>query len=539
MEKNKLEQKSLKISANNISRKSNPQQFCWGFFVLFLFLFSTTLAQNKTDSFYRYAIKDGEKIFSALLIDTIGAGDIDILISCHDTANNQLWSKTYGGANTELVNGVLLHDTLLIVYGITRSSSLGIYDYFILILNKDGEFIDDIVFGSSDFETGKDMFIVNNIIYFLGAANSTTTINKIEIANDTLLLLETLKLTSTANQSAEFFTLNKKNELIITGNLTYNSSFQKDMFYIKLDSNFNVISSKKYGDTTEVQLAKCTIDEQDNIYIVGFSYFENIMNSFTAKIDSNGNLINNKSFGTFLIEKAYEVQILDNKLYVGGYTQSTTGTYDDGFLLKLDTDLRLKNTLRINLSNDEYLTQIQFENDFLRLSGPLKYTSIPSWSFFSIEVDTALNGCDDINWQVDEFQNNFYTQDFNFALDSITLLIDTITMLYQNSNIEITPYICNLPRTDSVPDSTKISLKNDIENLLIYPNPVKNILKIKSNTSPVERIEIYNLSGALVFTSTTEPKNEILLKIDNLKEGVYILKIIEKEKITVHKLVVY
>jgi len=65
--------------------------------------------------------------------------------------------------------------------------------------------------------------------------------------------------------------------------------------------------------------------------------------------------------------------------------------------------------------------------------------------------------------------------------------------------------------------------KESKNNLLIYPNPVKNILEIKSLSNEYfnHKITIYNLSGQILI----ESKYQEVIDISNLTQGIYFLKL--------------
>jgi len=63
------------------------------------------------------------------------------------------------------------------------------------------------------------------------------------------------------------------------------------------------------------------------------------------------------------------------------------------------------------------------------------------------------------------------------------------------------------------------------EDLLIYPVPVDNILRLKNSNLNVNRIEMVNLVGTNVLTRQFErPFQEVMLNISNLQNGIYVLK---------------
>ncbi len=79
--------------------------------------------------------------------------------------------------------------------------------------------------------------------------------------------------------------------------------------------------------------------------------------------------------------------------------------------------------------------------------------------------------------------------------------------------------------------------KNSIEGLNIYPNPVQNgNLFISSDNSSDKAVYIYSITGKQVFNGEVE--NGESINISNLKSGVYLIKIIENDKIAVQKLMI-
>ena len=76
------------------------------------------------------------------------------------------------------------------------------------------------------------------------------------------------------------------------------------------------------------------------------------------------------------------------------------------------------------------------------------------------------------------------------------------------------------------------------DNIRIYPNPTKNSQFTISlrNSAPGSQVEIYNLQGKLVYSlSLTKPESEINT---GLFEGIYVLKIINGQNLSVQKLII-
>lgn len=83
-------------------------------------------------------------------------------------------------------------------------------------------------------------------------------------------------------------------------------------------------------------------------------------------------------------------------------------------------------------------------------------------------------------------------------------------------------------------------LKNEIKGFSIYPNPVisGHKLYITSSNNLQLTIEIYSQLGQLVFKGNNNYSATKSLKIPALKEGIYLLRAVEENKISVKKLVI-
>lgn len=80
------------------------------------------------------------------------------------------------------------------------------------------------------------------------------------------------------------------------------------------------------------------------------------------------------------------------------------------------------------------------------------------------------------------------------------------------------------------------------QDFVIFPNPVEDILYINFNRRPIDikNIEIYDINGKLIKTlvNTNQKPKHFEIKINNIKSGLYILKINTKESPYIQKLIV-
>lgn len=515
------------------------------FFYLFLLIYNFNLvAQNKTDSFQQHVVKQEDKVFSAFLTDSIGAGSIDVLISCHDTSGNQQWSKTYGGGSTELVNGLLLKDSILFVYGRTKSSTIGSDDFYILALDYNGNFIDEIIFGTAGYDVSKDLVFDNQSIYFLGSSGVNTILSNISFDSSQFYIENVIEISSVFNQYAEIIIIDSIGNVIIAGNIDSVSGDQKDVFCLKLNAQNDVVFSNTFGDQNSQEISNGTIDNFRNLYFGGNSENSGDKEVLIIKIDKDGNQILNKSFGTFLIDKSYDLEFNEDKIYVGGYTQSITGSYDDAFIVELDSNLIFKNKMRIERPNDEYLTTIGFERGKTTISGPFKISGSSTWNYFSSDLDSNFLSCNLVEWEIDSFSSIFNQSEFTINIDTIFLLEDTISFLLESQNVNFTPKLCNIiiPFDTVIEDTTDndtgvLSKVSTAANILIYPVPANDKVVCVSKET-ISKLEIFNMFGKSILSISNINSKTIELNINKYPKGIYTIVFEEFEGRIIKKLII-
>jgi hypothetical protein len=79
---------------------------------------------------------------------------------------------------------------------------------------------------------------------------------------------------------------------------------------------------------------------------------------------------------------------------------------------------------------------------------------------------------------------------------------------------------------------TTIKNKQDVSNILVYPNPVKNVLNIKINDK-YDIIQVINTSGVVLKTLNCKGMSEVRVDMQQLPKGIYFIKTENTEKNTV------
>ncbi len=123
------------------------------------------------------------------------------------------------------------------------------------------------------------------------------------------------------------------------------------------------------------------------------------------------------------------------------------------------------------------------------------------------------------------------------------ITLNNETFITEQSEIELQLALGeNKLRIKTDKDCQGVFEKNIFHNIdpLVYPNPIENMLFISTNTLNADNIpiEIYSLSGKLVFNKTFNTKqNELSLDLSDLSNGFFILKIITSQKTYNYKIV--
>ncbi len=98
-------------------------------------------------------------------------------------------------------------------------------------------------------------------------------------------------------------------------------------------------------------------------------------------------------------------------------------------------------------------------------------------------------------------------------------------------------YAGNIQHTGNVNAVSLSTISNSIENFRIYPNPVNNgELYISTLLNDNKSIQIFNVLGKEVYSKNSITNEKI--EIGELTTGIYILKVVENDKVATTKLII-
>lgn len=138
-----------------------------------------------------------------------------------------------------------------------------------------------------------------------------------------------------------------------------------------------------------------------------------------------------------------------------------------------------------------------------------------------------------------DWTNFNQVDDYSYNSNETIALNDRVTVYYQGQLIYGTEPLINATSKIAAADKSLIEKnisRNQLEQVIVYPNPVTTLLNIKVNEVHSDAtIELYNSLGMKVHSQTLKNTSEVLY-VDKLPSGMYLLNIKNGTEITLKKI---
>lgn len=297
-----------------------------------------------------------------------------------------------------------------------------------------------------------------------------------------------------------------------SGGFPITTQGNNDIFINKLDTAGNFIWTVSIGGNGYDAAYGITTDDDGNVYTCG--HFQDVVDfdpgsgvniqtsdggydAYVNKLDSMGNFVWSASWGNAEHEYAFSLD-LD---YAGN--PHTTGYYSG----TVDFDPGpSSSTLNSAANGSTFISKLDSSGNYL-------------WSGAVGAFITQSRGL-----SIDENDNLYIagsymgTGDFDPGSNTTLLTSDSLGGY-------VVKFIGNL-------STNEINSENTLINVSIYPNPVEDELIIEHNLQGEVTAIIYALDGSLVYEGKSS-KTEISIDSDELKSGVYMLFLVNDEKMKV------
>jgi uncharacterized delta-60 repeat protein len=328
--------------------------------------------------------------------------------------------------------------------------------------------------------------------------------------------------------------------LVSTGSKSYNNSY---LFRLNENGTRDVTFQDYVGDDG---VFKTTTLNNGKAYVYGQFNF----NEFKLSRYNTNDWILDR---TFSLIPTYNYAILSDERTITDGSDSGTYRINDSSGNQLSTfsigtevgkpKLYLQNCENIifygyfdKINNINKHNVVRFKVQGSTITSAPTGNIIQSFSQGQTLSDLIING-QNIKWYDSQSQcasntSNRKTKQGDVSLSTTTLLTNGTTY-YASQTINGFESNFRLPVTVKL--STLGINELELKNLKLYPNPIKDKLTI-SNSSNIDKIEIYNLLGQKIFENNFTT-NEINIDFTNYKLGVYLIKIFYEGKVQTTKTV--
>lgn len=396
----------------------------------------------------------------------------------------------------------------------------------------------DTTFGNNGYIYTKDLFTNNDDPVILLDKNENIYLAATQRDSSTSFYSKIIKFNYNGTIDTSF---GNNGEIIldkidIGGNDYFNTNFE-------LENGNLLFIIYDYNQSNFYQSLICITPTGNIVASFGNNGILNLSNHFDSLITQNNNIFistnqNSPDYST----RTYFIEKFNNNGVKDTNFSTISETLTDGTtFLKIDKDENLIIIVNYSANNASYNSKIKKYNtttgtiiNSFGNNGTLDFTDI---GLVDAALDSSNNillaggkhlGNDVFNPYLTKYTSNgvldtnFNQTGFYEELSNSLGYIDNIRFL--NNDIIVSGvtddyykvFLADYMLTDVL--GTKESLK---ESTSIFPNPVKDILTIKTNEKLIET-KIYNIQGNLINHSPTPNKT---LNLNHLKKGIYIIEV--------------
>ncbi|WP_445452187.1 T9SS type A sorting domain-containing protein [Flavobacterium sp. 25HG05S-40] len=292
-----------------------------------------------------------------------------------------------------------------------------------------------------------------------------------------------------------------------------------------IDTTFGTNGAVTYNNGNSPYDLKFALQQDGKILVSGTSYSSNFNSQFfTVRYNDNGSL--DTTFGTNgQITTPMQGYVhsnfvqSDGKIVLVGLGGAGVASISYNSNGTMDTTYGTNGIAFSSLDNYNQINAIYLQPDNKLLVALSQYNPQQNPNDFKIKritddgtIDTDFGGDNGINTS---FYNG-YNEAFSIGLQSDNkIIIAGTTNNAINNNFALT-------RLNNIVLDVDDFHENEL-NLIIYPNPAKDILKIMTSTEiEIQEYLIYNMLGEIVFRSF---ENNLAVDVSHFNSGIYNLRI--------------
>jgi hypothetical protein len=248
----------------------------------------------------------------------------DGLLTCIDSAGNELWSTTIGGPNWDMLHSVIVDtDGNIVAVGETSSSGAGGADGLLVKYDSHGNFLYQKTFGGPDVDRLKTLAQLTSTEYVLGGDFESGAIDSTDIIIIRTDLngnaLHTKYHGGVGMEIVNKIIISADKNLAIAGATSTGSAGGLDFNLMRTDTLGNIAWQERFGGPDNEQWRDAFINSNQTVLCVGHSYSQiggGKEEVFLYKFNFGGWFEHLTTFGS-----------LENDFGIGIIAASNPGTY--------------------------------------------------------------------------------------------------------------------------------------------------------------------------------------------------------------------
>lgn len=208
--------------------------------------------------------------------------------------------------------------------------------------------------------------------------------------------------------------------------------------------------------------------------------------------------------------------------YLVGYDQDNMVSIEGSYMFQFSPPV---DSISINISGLGTIYQTDLEEAHIFING------------FHFPLDTVIyNDCDSlailsINGDLThEFGKPSGSKDINVGFPVYSVIISDHIILNNPFG-----FIFSLTFYES---GNAFITENSLNELIIEPNPAKNIVKVINQFGQIKSMQIYDLTGNEIYVQFNTENNSSIINLENLSNGMYIIQVTDEKGIYKSKLIV-
>jgi hypothetical protein len=280
--------------------------------------------------------------------NSFGAGNYGVYLIKTNTNGDTLWTKTFGGSNVDEAYSVKqTTDDGYVIVGDTKSSGAGDYDVYLIKTNASGVILWTKTFGGSNTDWGNSVqqtsdggYIIVGVTYSFGVGDGNVYLIKTNANGDTLWT-KTIGRSYPASSIGNSVQQTSDGGYVIAGQTKAGAGGNDQLYLIKTNNNGDTLWTKIIGGGYPT-LGYSIQQTSDDGYVIGGErniYDVTGTNAYLMKTNTTGDPIWTKTIGGNDFDFGYSVQQTTDGGYVlAGSTRSFGAGDFDVFLIKTNSN---------------------------------------------------------------------------------------------------------------------------------------------------------------------------------------------------------